>query len=306
MNSMANRKGSWEAVLERFLSDCRRRNLSTATLENYAWWLSGPRLSSYRQENGIGSPGDLTAAHLKAFESELLDAGLKASSIDSFHRHAKNFVGFCLREGDSGDEALLRVQGPRLEKHEPEAFTKDEEKALRGALKSRPRDLVLVELMLATGLRLREVAGLTLEDVMDSPQGAYLRVRQGKGKKDRAVPLDTPKDRLSGRLRRYVDKERPMAGTERALFLSERSSGGQLTPLTTDAIQTLFKRLSRETGIHVNPHKFRHTFATRALSAGVDVMALQKALGHTTLAMVSRYVHYQKDDLLDAWRQRRD
>jgi integrase/recombinase XerD len=84
------------------------------------------------------------------------------------------------------------------------------------------------------------------------------------------------------------------------------ASGGQPTPLTPDAIQTLFKRLTRETGIHVNPHKFRHTFATRALSAGVDVMALPKALGHTTLAMVSRYVHYQKDDLLDAWRQRRD
>jgi integrase/recombinase XerC len=66
------------------------------------------------------------------------------------------------------------------------------------------------------------------------------------------------------------------------------------------------KRLTADTGVHVNPHKFRHTFATRALGAGVDVMALQRALGHTTLAMVSRYVHYQKDDLLDAWRQRRD
>ena len=141
---------------------------------------------------------------------------------------------------------------------------------------------------------------------MDSPQGAYLRVRQGKGKKDRAVPLDTPKDRLSSRLRRYVEKDRRKGGVERALFLSERSSGGQPTPLTPDAIQTLFKRLTRETEIHINAHKFRHTFATRALSAGVDVMALQKALGHTTLAMVSRYVHYQKDDLLDAWRQRRD
>ena len=43
-----------------------------------------------------------------------------------------------------------------------------------------------------------------------------------------------------------------------------------------------------------------------SMSAGVDVMALQKALGHTTLAMVSRYVHYQKDDLLEAWRRRRD
>jgi integrase len=49
-----------------------------------------------------------------------------------------------------------------------------------------------------------------------------------------------------------------------------------------------------------------HTFATRALSAGVDVMALQRALGHTTLAMVSRHAHYQRDDLLEAWRRRRD
>jgi integrase len=68
----------------------------------------------------------------------------------------------------------------------------------------------------------------------------------------------------------------------------------------------LFKRISRESGVHVNPHQLRHTFAIRALSAGVDVMALQKALGHTTLAMVSRHVHYQRDDLLAAWQAGRD
>jgi site-specific recombinase XerD len=55
---------------------------------------------------------------------------------------------------------------------------------------------------LDAGLRLKEVANLTVDDIMESPQGSYLRVRQGKGKKDRAVPLDTPKDRLSVRLRR--------------------------------------------------------------------------------------------------------
>ena len=68
----------------------------------------------------------------------------------------------------------------------------------------------------------------------------------------------------------------------------------------------MLSRLGEQTGIHVHPHKFRHTFATRALSAGVGVMALQRALGHTTLAMVSRYVHYQRDDLLEASRRRRD
>jgi integrase/recombinase XerD len=264
-------------------------------------------LTAYRHQHKIVSPGDLTAEKVRGFETELLEAGLRPSSIDSFHRHVKNFIGYCLREGDGGDEAVLRVEGPRLEKHEPETFTTDEDKTLRAALNDRPRDLMLVELMLATGLRLREVANLTVDDVMDSPQGSYLRVRQGKGGKDRAVPLDTPKDKLSARLRRYIDKVRPRVTAERALFVTaRRGPTSDVEPLSADAIQTLFKRLSNETGVHVNPHKFRHTYATRALSAGVDVMALQKALGHTTLAMVSRYVHYQRDDLLDAWRHRRD
>jgi integrase len=110
----------------------------------------------------------------------------------------------------------------------------------------------------------------------------------GGKRKDRAAPLDIPKDRLSGRLRRYIDKGRPATATSRALLLSERrSASGEPEPLTADAIKTLFKRISRQAGVHVNPHMLRHTFSTRALSAGVDVMALQKALGHTTLAMVA-------------------
>jgi hypothetical protein len=69
------------------------------------------------------------------------------------------------------------------------------------------------------------VANLTVDDVMDSPQGAFLRVRQGKGRKDGVVPLDTPQDRLSARLKRYVDRVRPKSRTERALFLTRRVDG---------------------------------------------------------------------------------
>lgn len=106
---------------------------------------------------------------------------------------------------------------------------------------------------------------------------------------------------------RYSLKSRRKDSEERTLFLSTRGGqGGTGGPLTTRGIQIVLYRLGQKTGIHVHPHKFRHTFATRALSAGVDVMALQRALGHSTLAMVSRYVHYQRDDLLEAWRRRRD
>jgi integrase/recombinase XerC len=131
-------------------------------------------------------------------------------------------------------------------------------------------------------------------------------VRQGKGRKDRIVPLDSPKAKLSPRLRQYIRSVRPSDATSLHLFLRTRRKGGEYTPLTRRGLQVLMQRLGERTGIHVHPHKFRHTFATRSLAAGVDVMALQRVLGHTTLAMVSRYVHYQKDDLLEAWKKRRD
>jgi len=173
-------------------------------------------------------------------------------------------------------------------------------------VKDRPRDEVLLRFLLRTGLRLSEASAVNLDDIVDSPEGSYVRVRQGKGRKDRIVPLDSPSDNLSARLRRYVAQFRPRDTYEQALFLSSRKHRGRYRRLTPSGIQVLCQRLSEDTGIHVNPHKFRHTFATRSLSAGVDVMALQKALGHTTLAMVSRYVHYQKEDLLQAWKARRD
>ena len=226
----------------------------------------------------------------------------------TFHRVFKNFAGFCVREGFAADTGVREVRSPKLNQVEPETFSPAEENRLLAAAKT-PRDQMLVEFMLRTGLRLSEVCSVTVDDIVESPQGSYVRVRQGKGRKDRIVPLDTAEYRLSAKLQRFITKVRPRDTADPALFLAsrrDRSGRGDFTPLSPRGLQILLRRLGEETGIRVHPHKFRHTFATRALSAGVDVMALQKALGHTTLAMVIRYVHYQKDDLLAAWRSRRD
>lgn len=120
------------------------------------------------------------------------------------------------------------------------------------------------------------------------------------------MPLDTGRVRLSKKLRDYMRQERPEAAGAPSLFLTRRSRDGVYEPLSRRAVQLMMRRISMDTGIRVHPHKFRHSFATRALTAGVDVMALQRVLGHTTLAMVSRYVHYQKADLIEAWRRRTD
>lgn len=212
---------SWETAVDAFLADGRRRNLSPATTDTYASILSSPRTVEFRKDHHVTSAQDLTSDCLKTFETELFEAGLSARSIMGYHRVMKTFAKFCLVEGYAADDTVLQVSGPKQEQYEPEVFTEEEERRLIAAADNE-RDRLLVEFMLATGLRLREVEHVTVDDIVESPNGAYLRVRQGKGRKDRIVPLDTGKNRMSRKLLRYVEQSRPKGSPERALFLSRR------------------------------------------------------------------------------------
>jgi integrase len=106
------------------------------------------------------------------------------------------------------------------------------------------------------------------------------------------------------KLRQYISRDRP-ATRITALFVTEHGRAGEEPrPLSRNAVELLIRRLGRRAGVdgnRVSPHTFRHTFATRAVSAGMDPIRLQRVLGHTTLTMVSRYVHFGKSDLLRGW-----
>jgi site-specific recombinase XerD len=75
--------------------------------------------------------------------------------------------------------------------------------------------------------------------------------------------------------------------------------------LDREAVKSILVRVGEGAGVHCHAHKFRHTFASQAITNGVDPITLQGVLGHTTLEMVSRYVHYSAADLLEAWGTRR-
>lgn len=297
----------WSNAVEGFLRDARSRNCSPATLDNYRTYLTGARAEQFLRDYRIRSVSDITPAHLRDFQVELLDAGLSAGTVATFHRVIRNFLGFCRRNGWGVGAETLAVAPPPVSAVEPETYTESEEQRILAATRS-GRDRFLVEFMLRTGLRLGEVASVTIDDIVASPDGSYLRVGQGKGREDRIVPLDTGKYHFSGKLDSYLRNERPADAKDRHLFLTTRRDPvtGEFGPLAPQGIKMLLRRLGQETGIHVHAHKFRDTFATQALAAGVDSLVLQRALGHSTLAMVNRYVHFQTRDLLDAWRARSD
>jgi integrase/recombinase XerD len=297
----------WTNAVEAFLRDARSRKCSPATIDNYRTYLLGSRAQQFLTDYGIRSVADVTPDKLRDFQTELLDAGLAIGTAATFHRIIRTFLGYCRREGwGVGSETLALAPLPQATV-EPETYTQAEEQRVLEACRT-ARDRFLVEFMLRTGLRLSEVAAVTLDDVVSGAEGSYLSVGREQGREDRIVPLDTGTYRFSRTLDSYVRNVRPADAKDRHLFLTSRRDPmtKEFEALNTQGIKMLLRRIGQDTGIHVHAQKFRNTFATRALAAGVGSLVLQRALGHSSLAMVNRYGRFRAPGLIDAWRARKD
>ncbi len=152
------------------------------------------------------------------------------------------------------------------------------------------RDLAIVGLMLLQGLRSAEVLGLNEDDVLLSE--AQLRVR-GKGNKLRLLPLAPETVQL---LDQYRLMERPKVAIT-ALFLSLKGPA-RGTRMTLPGLRSLFRHHRKCTGIQLaNPHRFRHTFASDMIRAGISVPALMKLMGHADIQTTLQYVQITPQDV---------
>ena len=145
------------------------------------------------------------------------------------------------------------------------------------------RNVALVALMARAGLRIGEVLALDLDDVKLNDTSGWLTVRQGKGMKERHVPLSS---RARKSLTDYLEV-RPQTNTP-GVFLTKT-----LNRLSARPVQRMVKSASQRAGIEqgVTCHQLRHTFATRFLEKGGDLATLRDILGHTNISTTSRYVH---------------
>lgn len=158
------------------------------------------------------------------------------------------------------------------------------------------RDLALVDLLFATGMRVGEVSTLDVRDYFT--REAVFRV-QGKGGRDRlAFVVDEQTLRIQ---RAHVDARARMGTDSPALFIN--ASGGRLS---TQGITNIIARLRREARIkrHVTPHMLRHTVATLLLRNGVDIRVVQEFLGHASIATTQRYTHITKEHMVRVLRKR--
>ena len=147
------------------------------------------------------------------------------------------------------------------------------------------RDIVVLELLFSTGLRVSELCALTKDTFLLNDSGLRLLVR-GKGRKERILQIKTPE--LLQLVKTYCDAFSKEIQKQGAILFNQRGC-----PLSPQSIRRIInKYLDRIDGAsHVTPHMFRHTFATSLLEAGMDIRYIQSLLGHSSISTTQIYTH---------------
>ena len=198
----------------------------------------------------------------------------------------RQFYAYALEKGWVTTNPTTLVAAPKLPQSLPKSLSEAEVNALLeaplGDSAAETRLRLMLHLLYASGLRVSELAGLTVHDVTQS-EGPWLRVR-GKGSKARQVPLGPVVEDL---LEEYLEHARPHLRGASGPWLF--SSPGGKRPLTRVRLFQLIKEAGQRVGVKVAPHHLRHTFATHLLTHDADLRSVQLMLGHSSLNTTQIY-----------------
>ena len=258
-----------------FRRSLKRRNYSRHTVKNYlnrlqhfVVWLDVPL-------------EEVTPVKVLEYIDHLLDKRLHPSTINYHLLSIRRFYDYLAgEEGVPVKNPVKTGYGLRLPKPLPRCL-KEEDLATLFSVMKRPRDRAIFLLMLRSGLRVEEVANLTLE-ALDLIRGRIL-VRHGKGGKDRVVYISPDSHQA---LTAYL-RVRPHAKAKQVFLVEKGSYRGQ--PISVRGIQKRLEYFARKTGVTASCHQLRHTMATQLLNADADLATIQDLLGHNWITTTQRY-----------------
>ena len=281
--------GLWNCCLDYERTYMALRNFAEATRRGYA---SDIRLFLRYLSGQLGVIGahEIEKSHLHEYFAQLDRHGQAVATRARKLAAVKSFFGYLEDAGIVERNPAKGIPRPKQEVREPRVLTENQYARLRTACELHPRDKAWIELFLQTGLRLSEVASLTLSDLELPPRDAAGSIGavtvNGKGRKRRTVSLnwkacDALRAYLSGRPSQHASP----------VFLSKAHGR-----LTSRAIQRIVRKYMSNAGLRgASVHTLRHTFATHMVRKGTNLRVVQEALGHTSLQTTSIYVSLARD-----------
>ena len=281
-----------EYDLREFVLDRQARNLTPKTLLWYSHSLD--IWHAFARASQIQTTEELTPSIVRRFLLHLADAGHNAGGVANIFGALKAFLNWYETESAGADwqNPLHKVKNPRRPTEPLDPLPMPDFRALLSQCERKSfagdRDRALLLVLLDTGVRHQELTDLHVGDV-DMATGSVL-VRSGKGRKPRTVFVGATTRRALAAYLRY----RGSLADGAPLWITAT----QGTRLTKSGIRQIVRRRAEQAGIAIpGMHAFRRAFAVNSLRNGMDVVTLQRLLGHTSLNVISRYLKLLTADL---------
>jgi integrase/recombinase XerC len=232
----------------------------------------------------------------------LLYKGLAPVSIERHLASVRSFFQLLLKQGIVDHNPARLVRSPKKEKKVPKVLSPDEVFALLEAPDKKTsegiRDLAILELFYASGIRVSELTGLNI-DAVDLSQ-RLIRVF-GKGSKERVLPIN---DISARRIKEWLTVRPEFKQTvlnkdsEQALFLNSRGRR-----ISKQSVELLLKKYLKKSNVlrPATPHTLRHSFATHLLDSKMDIRSIQELLGHSSLSTTQKYTQAGIKEIMEAY-----
>lgn len=292
---------SYASALDRFRTFLEAgRGYSAHTVKGYLTDLAD--LVDFLEVQGIGSPSEIDLEALRAWLYTLSERGMAKSSMARKTASVRSFTAWLFEQGDTSNDPGLRLRTPKANKTLPKVATREAmaeifevlEAAAKEGEPTAKRDLLVVEMLYATGARVSELAGLNISDIDESRR--LIRVT-GKGNKQRMIPYGLPAEAA---LQDWLDSGRPALVSPNTSFeLLINSQGKRLG--TRQIYEVVAKALAGTAIGAAGPHALRHTAATHLLDGGADLRAVQELLGHASLGTTQIYTHVSIERLKEGY-----
>lgn len=241
------------------------------------------------------------AEDLRSFQGYLHERGYSSTSIARKLASVRSLFQYLVTQEVLDHNPAQGLESPRVKRNLPPTLSVEEIDRLLAAPEAVDgpkglRDQAILELLYATGMRVGELAALTVEDV--DLERNVVRCR-GKGDKEREIPIH---ETAARKVWQYLHHGRPKLQNQRrptrALFLNYRGA-----PLTRQGIWLIIRTYARMAGIatRVTPHVLRHSVATHLLRRGANLREVQELLGHATLSTTQQYTQVANEHLREVY-----
>lgn len=279
-----------EEARDEFLSYLTvERGSSANTIEGYGRDLA--RYARFLGERGTYDADEVTREDVEAFAASFAELDYAAASAERALAAVRGMHAFLVEDRICDTNPARDVPSPKRPERLPHALSIDQARALVeqpfAQTPAAQRDRTILEVLYGCGLRVSELCGLDLREVLLDEE--LLRVF-GKGSKERVVPITGAANQV---LRAYLDAWRPQllrGRVSNAVFLNQR--GGRLTRQSAHAICEKYGRVVGIEGLH--PHMLRHSFATHLVEGGADLRVVQELLGHANISTTQIYSHVDR------------